>query len=163
MTPAQIDALITSNITDNSNKENTAARVREILYNMNDSYQSATNGAKVYKALISQTGVDAPYEVNLGGSSAQPFVDTIEGVWSYNTNGRFFYTKAGAFPVEDKVNVIIPDRGIQGADVAMAMYWVDANTLELYAGRVGAFASPASFTPTNGVVDTSSIIIEVYP
>lgn len=37
-TKAEILAEITANITDNSNKENTAAKVREVLTDMNDSY-----------------------------------------------------------------------------------------------------------------------------
>jgi hypothetical protein len=37
-TQAQIANEIATNITDNSNKENTAARVREVLVDMNDSY-----------------------------------------------------------------------------------------------------------------------------
>ncbi len=56
-----------------------------------------TNGVKVYRALLTQTGTDAPVatvlENTLGGTV----------VWTYNNDGTYIGTLAGAFP-EGKVS-----------------------------------------------------------
>lgn len=75
-THAQIAAEIAANITDNSNKENTAARVREVLNDMNDSYQNSIGGALFYEALYSQ---NAPVASQTSGTV------TIGQLWEIKT------------------------------------------------------------------------------
>lgn len=108
------------------------------------------NGVKVYRALLTQTGTDAPVatvlENSLGGAI----------VWSYDSVGTYFGTLVGAFP-GGKVFSIISQRlscwsecGRNGDD---SMY-IQTQTLD------GGVTPPVAF---DDILQAASIVILVYP
>jgi hypothetical protein len=107
------------------------------------------NGVKVYKALLTQSGTDAPVatilENSLGG--------TI--VWTYNTVGTYIGTLVDAFPsAKTAVHPIQTYAdGIQSK--GMIYRGDDANIYIL--------TSIDGITLSNGELDNNLVYIEVYP
>jgi hypothetical protein len=117
-----------------------------------------------YRAMLTQSGTNAPVADDIdGGATDVPFIDTIGGVWSYFNDGRYRYTKAGAFADVTKVEYILGINNYnQGADIAAAIYKIDANTIELQVARLDAFLSPSLANLENGVLYNQPIVIRVY-
>jgi hypothetical protein len=117
---------------------------------------------RTYQAMLLQNGTSAPVSVDLGGNEIDPFEDTLEGVWSYFGTGIYYYTKTGAFADSSKVYVSFGDnRFNQGADIVLGADILNDNVLRLSIGKVSPFASPAGFTPLNGLLYCQPIIIQV--
>ena len=115
-----------------------------------------------FRAMMSQTGTDAPRCVNIAGDDSNPYQDEIGGVWSYNDVGTFRYTKAGAFADVDKIAVTISDnRANMTAKPAVSITKLTDNILQMVVGELGAFASTTTFTPANGLLYKQDIKIEL--
>lgn len=157
MTTAQIEALVQASGNDTENMNS----IREALVAIN----STTGGPLVYKALISQSGTSAPGEDDLDGSgpgSSLPFVDTIGGVWGYDSVGNYTYTKAGAFGDATKINVEFSANGRnQTPEVIITATVGDANTLIINSATVAYSGGIA--TDANSKLYLQPITIEVYP
>ncbi len=141
------------------------SKINEIVNYLN-TYSSnieATNYTE-YRALISQTGTNAPVEDDLDGSGAgAAFVDTLGGAWSYNDVGSFYYTKTGAFADVTKVEIIFGEnRAQQSPKVSVKAVVVNDNTIEVGSGEFAGFTNPSVITPGNGKLYLQPIIIRVY-
>ena len=88
-TQAQLLAEVASLLADNTTGDISASDVRTCLNDIIDS--ASYGGSKVYKALLTQTGTDAPV--------ATVLVNTLSGtpVWSYDSAGAYFLTLASEF------------------------------------------------------------------
>ena len=108
--------------------------------------QVSTSVPKVYKALLTQTGTDAPV--------ATVLVNTLSGtpVWSYFGVGRYRMTLVGQF-LTGKVIFLL---GNSDFSFSFAAYRVDDDTIEVNTG---------SFVPAlqDSFLYETSILIEVYP
>lgn len=119
---------------------------------------------KEYRAILSQTGTSAPAADDLGGSGSNTaFIDTIGGVWSYNTTGSYYYTKASLFSNSKKVEVIFGENSVNMSPVVKCiMTVIDSNVLELRVGTLSAFTNPTTYTLGNSLLYVQPIIIRVY-
>jgi hypothetical protein len=122
-------------------------------------------GKKVYKALLTQTGTDAPV--------ATVLENTLSGtpVWSYDGVGLYYLTLSGEFPDINKIFTGFCDwSDVSGTFLPLSngssivgyytFYYGDANKMQLY-------IVDNTFTPANlgSLVGTSRLGIqfEVYP
>jgi hypothetical protein len=91
-------------------------------------------------------------------------VDTIGGVWSYQSIGVYRYTKVGAFADVTKIFVTISDNSYQqGADTSVSFDVGSDDYLILKTRIYDQFLTPGTLTPTNGRLFAQPILIEVYP
>lgn len=88
-TQAQLLAEVQSLLVDNSQIR--ASAVRTLEEDIIDTMFSLTGGAKVYRALLTQTGTDAPVATVLHNALG----GTV--VWTYGTPGQYIATLTGAF------------------------------------------------------------------
>jgi hypothetical protein len=142
-TKAEISIEITSNITDNANKENTAERVREVLNDMNDSYALANADItpNVYKALLTQTSTNAPTEDIL--------VNTIGSIiWTYDSAGVYVGTLVNAFPAS-RTFKFIEQEDTSGGVVLI--------------NRISEDVIHILTNGSNDILSKTSVLIEVYP
>lgn len=111
-------------------------------------------GTRVYCALLTQSGTDAPVttvlENTLGG----------EVVWSYENPGRYVATLAGAF-TENKTFIITAPCA-NAADVILLGFagsaWVDVDSIKIRTVAIADLSSAA-----NDVLFATAIEILVYP
>ena len=146
----------TFNSTDNMNV------IRDAILSIN----SGGSGPLVYKAYLTQSGVEAPNEDDLDGSgpgTGAAFIDTLGGAWSYSGVGTYIYTKEGAFTDVTKIFITLGSAGYQGADIYCDYYRIDDDSIELDVFRSSTFVSPALNNKENGVLYKQPITIEVYP
>ena len=127
--------------------KNIYAKLLEIIAKVNTLWSNApTVTPKVYKALLTQTGTDAPV--------ATVLVNTLSGtpVWSYFGVGRYRMTLVGQF-LTGKVIFLL---GNSDFSFSFAAYRVDDDTIEVNTG---------SFVPAlqDSFLYETSILIEVYP
>lgn len=117
-----------------------------------DASPVASLGYKVYKALLTQTGTTAPTVVVLQ--------NTLGGVisWTYNGVGTYNGTLSGVF-VEDKTFLAINKSRAGGRQ--FSLYRNDDNEIEVVTEIFDAGAP--IFTATDGILNNTSILIEVYP
>lgn len=115
---------------------------------------------KVYTALLTQTGTDAPIatvlENTLGG----------EVVWSYSSVGTYIATLASAFTV-NKTIVITPyirDYTAEPIPSILAER-VSVNAIEVYTGTLNNVTGDEfiKFNTGNSILNATFIKIEVYP
>jgi len=118
--------------------------------------RDAVNGGVtplIYKALLTQTGTNAPV--------ATVLQNTLGGtvVWSYGGVGDYLATLAGAFP-QNKTLIIsgatvnIPFGG--NTNATAYLFWDSVNTIGLY-------SQDGTGVATNNILNYTSILIEVYP
>ncbi len=112
---------------------------------------SGSNGVKVYKALLTQTGTNVPVatvlENSLGGAI----------VWSRDSQGFYIGSLVGAFPNELKVFSLL---GMQknDNDVLFQQGWNDADSIYIATYKVDGGTVLA-----DSLLINTSILIEVYP
>ena len=157
LTQALIDDIDTA-FDINGDKQNVEIR---------NAFQALLNGgvgsALVYKAIITQDGVLAPFEDdidnNWGGS---PFVDTLGGTWSYTAVGDYKYTKVGAFTDATKINVElgVNSRVVQYDD-QITFERIDNDSIRITSTSVASWGGIR--TLANDTIVTQPITIEVYP
>jgi len=96
-TRAQIAAEIAALFADNTTGDISASDLRTVCNDLNDS--ASYEGSKVYKALLTQTGTNAPV--------ATVLENTLSGtpVWSYSAVGKYIMTLAGEFIDADKIAI----------------------------------------------------------
>lgn len=103
---------------------------------------------KVYRALITQTGVNAPVatvlENTLGGTP----------VWSYVGVGQYSATLVGAFP-DQRTHLLNNSYVDFGNQVAVILAWGSANMVSIRTVDGGVNA--------DGILQQNSIQILVYP
>jgi len=116
-----------------------------------------------YKALLTQSGTDAPREVDTNNNNILPFVDTINGVLSYSTVGVFHYTKVGAFVNSDKVNIEVGYQGQMSPNAAVYASVLNDDTIVIHSALVSGYNQFAFLTPTNQLMFILPITIEIYP
>lgn len=106
---------------------------------------------KIYKALISQTGADAPTVVEL--------INTIGNVvWSRTGNGTYLATLAGAFTL----GKTFPKRGDNYSGFSNVGFWIsDVNTC--YLSSQNNNGTNAGGVYSDSLIDQMPIQIEVYP
>lgn len=110
-------------------------------------------GIKVYRALLTQSGTDAPVatvlENTLGGTV----------VWGYNNPGRYVATLASAFT---EAKTVILCGTIADTDSFLtgfaATQWVDADSVRVY-----TFAIADLTTAANALLFNTPVTILVYP
>lgn len=104
-------------------------RTTGFTWNWNVSLQSWVPVPKVYRALLTQSGTNAPVatvlENTLGGTP----------VWSRSGNGNYRITLAGAFPSASKVHWLA---GADTANFPCQLSWQNANQLALSADSDGS-------------------------
>ncbi len=109
--------------------------------------QVSTSTPKVYKALLTQTGTDAPL--------ATVLENTLSGtpVWIRDSQGIYLLTLTGEFTA-NKTFITIGDTTPHNSSIGI--FWSDVNTVE-----INSYDSTP--TLTDGIVSESPITIEVYP
>lgn len=107
-----------------------------------------SGSSKVYKALITQSGTDAPV--------ATVLVNTLSGtpVWSYSSTGRYVLTLASEFTTA-KTSVFI--NATNSADGGCLFGIFRANTDEVNV------SSSSAGVLSDDVLNDTPIIIEVFP
>jgi hypothetical protein len=104
---------------------------------------------QVYKAKINQTGTNSPVETSVAKND-------INGVWSYNAVGTYYYTKTGAFTDTDKVHIQMTN-GVTQAGINT----LEADVLSADIIRLRSWNTTGDLG--NGDVTNLFISIEVYP
>jgi hypothetical protein len=106
-------------------------------------------GTKMYLALLTQTGTNAPV--------ATVLQNTLGGtvVWSYDGSGLYTATRTGAFTANK--TIIFINTGVPDAFLIFSAKWVDANSVQ-----VGS-ADIEGLSYVNGLLLNTSIQIIVYP
>lgn len=134
-----------------------------VLNDSDDSASASSNTLTTFYSNMYQSGSDEPRTCDQGGAMASAFQDEIEGVWTYNATGSYYYTKVGAFPTAAKVIAYsIPVPNVEGADVAVQFNWISANVIEMVVGKLSSFVSPATFTLTDSLL-SRIIVIQTKP
>ena len=104
---------------------------------------------KVYTALLTQTGTDAPVatvlENTLGGTV----------VWSYNDVGDYIATLSGAF-ISGKTFLIVTNANVASDGNTLGLYWLTSDLLSL------TTANELDALTNNIMVNETSIEIRVY-
>lgn len=142
-TKAQLLAQVASLLADNSTGDISALDVRTCLNDIIDS--ASYGGKKVYKALLTQTGTNAPVATILE--------NTLSGtpVWSYDAVGVYKLTLASEWTANKTAISFTPDRaGFYN------VFWSDVNEIEMNVFTTGNVL-------TNGFLTEAFITIEVYP
>ena len=121
----------------------------------NNIYTSKVNGVKVYRALLTQTGTNAPVPTILENT-----IGNI--VWSRNNYGVYLGTLSGAFTesktfINTRSIVDTPDGGIQ----FLIGSWESVNTVLLTTWANYFDGDPT--TPSDGALYLTPIEILVYP
>lgn len=123
-------------------------KINEIIDQVNtntDNISSISPNYLVYKALLTQAGTNAPTVTIL--------TDTL------NTTPVFSYVAPGVYDmvsadfVEDKTFVFM--YGLSNVDTTHTIYRVDVDKLRIATNFGGV--------PDNGILDKTSILIEIYP
>lgn len=132
---------------DNTNKKITAANVK------------GTNPS-VYRALLTQTGTNAPV--------ATVLENTLGGVpvWYRDTNGVYFVQLNGFFP-SGKTFVLIGNSGIY-SDNTMGLYLITSfiespNRINIYTNYFNFDGGFNNCNPYDGALSETAIQILVYP
>lgn len=146
-TQAQLLAQVASLLADNTTGDISALDVRTCLNDIIDS--ASYGGKKVYKALLSQSGTNAPV--------ATVLVNTLSGtpVWSYDSVGTYRLTLAGEF-VSGKTAVNI-NAFIDAADGNRI------GALRANNNQILVSTGDNTLTTMNDILLESTITIEVYP
>lgn len=146
-TQAQLLAQVASLLADNTTGDISANDVRTCL---NDIIDSANyGGSKVYKALLTQTGTNAPV--------ATVLVNTLSGtpVWSYVGVGDYELTLASEWTAN---KTVIIHKSIISDDVNYKLTSIYTST------NVLNFKTFDGTTPSNDMLlNAETITIEVYP
>jgi hypothetical protein len=107
------------------------------------------NGVKVYRALLTQTGTDAPtaivLENSLGGAV----------VWTYDSVGTYFADLVGAFPANKTWSMIGQRTG--GSEIEVGRNNDDQMFIETRRFDAG------SFVAEDGILSETSVEIIIYP
>lgn len=140
---------VNTNVEDNTSNNVTPADVRQSIINTIDTLVGVGVQPKVYKAILNQTGTDAPV--------ATVLVNTLGGtvVWTRDSMGVYSGTLAGIF-LASKTLVFLG--GL--ADPANGYYSYAANE---GAPDVVAVKSYSGGFAADAILGDTSIIIEVYP
>ena len=88
-------------------------------------------------------------------------MDNIKGVWSRVGTGNYRYTKQGAFPNKNKIDVIFSHNAFQAPKVGVYAQWVDANTIQVNSVTFSAFNSGV-VSPSDSILNAQRIEIRVY-
>lgn len=111
---------------------------------------------KVYVALLTQTGTDAPVATILK--------NTLGGVpvWSYVTVGDYNCTLAGVFELQKTTTIIT--NNIDETRVHTRVIKIDEDIIGVRTGEY-SFTAPDTFVfePLDGYLSATTIKIEVYP
>jgi len=147
-TKAQLLAQVASLLADNSSGDISALDVRTCLNDIIDS--ASYGGKKVYKALLTQTGTDAPV--------ATVLENTLSGtpVWSYVGVGDYNLTLAGEW-TSQKTGVIPPQGGTLNIMPSLCLYEIVSTDV------IKIQTAENDGSPINGNLNYSFITIEVYP
>ncbi len=140
---------VNTNVEDNTSNNVTPADVRQSIINTIDTLVGVGVQPKVYKAILNQTGTDAPV--------ATVLVNTLGGtvVWTRSNPGDYAGTLAAAFPVaKTLVWSTSQEDPSSGASVYCSPFG-DTNTITLLTFSSDALA--------DGAITPLSVIIEVYP
>jgi len=114
-----------------------------------------------YRAFLSQSGTDAPFEDNMDGTgNGSPFIDTIGGVWTRTGVGTYNYTKVGAFTDVNKIEFICSKNSQEANEVNSYFTKLDDDTLELSVYTV-AYTGGIS-TPVDSRLYLQHVVIRVY-
>jgi hypothetical protein len=108
------------------------------------------NGVKVYRALMTQTGTNAPVVTVLENS-----IGAI--VWAYDSVGTYLGTLVGAFPI-NKVWSIAGQRG-GGTEIEIGRNGDD----QMFIETRGFDSGVPSFPQADDILQFTSIEIRVYP
>jgi hypothetical protein len=122
-------------------------KIREALLLMAENVGGGTQ-PKVYKALLTQSGTDAPVATVLENSLG-------DIVWTRSNTGIYVATLANAFTV-NKTIVDVPQKNIAVDNV----YSYTSNTINtvLLVSRI-----LSTLSPQDGLITNLPILIEVYP
>lgn len=117
-----------------------------------------------YRAMITQSGTNPPYADTLTGAGpVDPFVDTIEGAWSYNVQGKYYYTKIGAFSDTSKVEIFLGSNTfIQGTNILVNAFIVDDDKIELQVFDAATFGAMPVGAYDDGKIFAQPISIRIY-
>lgn len=116
-----------------------------------------TPSYKVYTALLTQTGTDAPIaailENTLGG----------DVIWTRNDVGHYTATLIGAFPDENKFFTINTEKMID-PKTAIALEWLNSDSFNIYTNSVSVtFNGSIVYSGIDDVLYNYSVEIRVYP
>ncbi len=139
---------VNTNVEDNTSNNVTPADVRTSIINTIDTLVGVGVQPKVYKAILNQTGTNAPV--------ATVLVNTLGGtvVWTRSGVGTYLATLAAAFPA-DKTIIFSTS----------PVLLEDGESSSAYAGSDDVFnvVSYSSSVASDGVINQFSVIVEVYP
>jgi hypothetical protein len=109
---------------------------------------------KVYTALLTQTGTDAPVatvlENTLGGTL----------VWTRNSDGDYTATLIGAFPDENQFFTLNAISAVYSANTSVSVYWNDSDSFQLTTATGNGVTIPYTFT--DDIIYNYPIEIRVY-
>jgi hypothetical protein len=106
---------------------------------------------KVYTALLTQSGNDAPVATVLENT-----IGNI--VWSRTSDGVYYATLVGAFPDENKFFTLNSITEISSSNVSV--YWNDTDSFQLNTYSGNGFSQP--YAPQDGIIFKYPIEIRVY-
>jgi hypothetical protein len=109
---------------------------------------------KVYTALLTQTGTDAPVatvlENSLGGTL----------VWTRNSDGEYTATLIGAFPDENQFFTLNAISAVYSTNTSVSVYWNDSDSFQLTTATGNGVTIPYAFT--DDIIYNYPIEIRVY-
>lgn len=139
---------VNTNVEDNTSNNVTPADVRQSIINTIDTLVGVGVQPKVYKAILNQTGTDAPV--------ATVLVNTLGGtvVWTRGDVGAYIGTLVAAFP-GNKTIVLSTDFADPSAGYFSSCYRGTDDAIQVF-----SFDSDA---PADDALSGFGISIEVYP
>jgi hypothetical protein len=121
-----------------------------------DPLVAVTGGSsyKVYTALLTQTGTDAPVatvlENTLGGTL----------VWTRSSDGEYTATLIGAFPDENQFFTLNASSTVYSINTSVSVYWNDSDSFQLSTFTGNGVTIPYTFV--DDVIYNYPIEIRVY-
>ena len=108
-----------------------------------------SGSSKVYKALITQSGTDAPV--------ATALVNTLSGtpVWSRDSTGFYKLTLASEFPIAKTIYSVTPSDNSANSQILISLFNGEPNVLQIETRVSGVL--------TDELLYSTPITIEVFP
>lgn len=137
----------TENLSPVSGLKGIYTKLREVIRRLNVLLANS-GSSKVYKALITQSGTDAPV--------ATVLVNTLSGtpVWSYSSTGRYVLTLTAEFTT-DKTSVFINATNSANGGYLFGIFRANTDEVNVSSSSAGVLS--------DDVLNDTSITIEVFP
>jgi hypothetical protein len=129
-------------------------KINEIIDYLNGDGKSGDGSYKVYIALLTQSGTNAPTAIVLK--------NTLDEVpqYSYDSTGYYYINTSEKF-TENKTAIYFgPNGGTNSLGVSAVAVWEDSSNISLQTGNYQS--DPSTITTVNGLLTNNTLEIRVY-